>query len=124
MKIQIVLICLVAPALMWTVSSVAAAAQGAPAIASDLPGAVAAETAGDAGKVGEKPQTKCPIRGGAINRKLFADVEGYRIYVCCSPCLAKVRADPQAAIAKIRANGEEPEQLPAAPQPKAPDKTP
>ncbi|MCX5685704.1 MAG: hypothetical protein NT049_18765 [Planctomycetota bacterium] len=64
-----------------------------------------------------KPQTKCPIKGGAINKKLYADVEGYRVYVCCSGCLEKVRADPKAALDKIRANGEEPEKLPPPPKP-------
>jgi hypothetical protein len=48
-----------------------------------------------------------------VNTSLYADVEGYRVYVCCPGCLDKVRADPKAAVAKIRANGEEPEKAPA-----------
>ncbi|HUT37359.1 MAG TPA: hypothetical protein VNE39_28005, partial [Planctomycetota bacterium] len=30
------------------------------------------------------PQTTCPVMGGKIDRKLFVDYEGKRIYVCCS----------------------------------------
>ncbi len=36
-------------------------------------------------------QTQCPVMGGAINTDFFADVEGYRIYVCCPGCLDEVR---------------------------------
>ena len=59
-------------------------------------------------------QSKCPIMGGTIDKTNYADVNGYRIYVCCPGCLAKVKADPDAALAKIRANGETPEPVPVA----------
>lgn len=58
-----------------------------------------------------KAQTLCPNLGRPIKKYLYVDAEGYRIYVCCWGCLSKVQADPKAAIAKIRANGEEPEKL-------------
>lgn len=56
-----------------------------------------------------KPQTLCPIMGGKCSKDVFVDAEGCRIYVCCNDCIAKVKADPKAAIAKIKANGEQPE---------------
>jgi hypothetical protein len=58
------------------------------------------------------PQTKCPIMGGKINKAIYVDAEGYRIYACCAMCPPKIKADPKAAIAKIRANGEEPIKIP------------
>jgi len=58
-----------------------------------------------------KAQTLCPNLGRPIKKYLYVDAEGYRIYVCCWGCLSKVQADPKAALAKIRANGEEPEKL-------------
>jgi hypothetical protein len=61
-----------------------------------------------------KAQTTCPIAGGAIDKKLYVDAKGYRIYVCCAGCIAKVKADPDAALAKIKANGETAEKAPAA----------
>ena len=55
-----------------------------------------------------KPQTVCPIMGGKINRAVYADVEGYRVYACCAECTPKIKADPAAALKKIKANGEQP----------------
>lgn len=40
------------------------------------------------------PQTTCPVMGRKIDRKLFVDHGGKRIYVCCEDCIAKVRQDP------------------------------
>lgn len=56
-----------------------------------------------------KPQTLCPIMGGKCNKDIFVDVEGVRICGCCQDCLAKIKADPKAALAKIKANGEQAE---------------
>lgn len=60
-----------------------------------------------------KPQTTCPIMGGKINPKQYANVEGYRIYVCCKPCIAKVKADPKKIIETLKADGVEIEKSPA-----------
>jgi hypothetical protein len=58
-----------------------------------------------------KPQTKCPVMGGAINKSLYVDVKGFRVYVCCQGCVAAVQKDPEKYIAKIKENGETPETL-------------
>jgi hypothetical protein len=58
-----------------------------------------------------KAQTTCPIMGNPIDKTQYVDVDGYRIYACCPACLPKIKADPQAAIAAIRAKGEEPQKL-------------
>jgi len=62
-----------------------------------------------------KPQSACPIMGGAIgprDKALHVDVQGKRIYLCCAACEAAVRADPQAAINKIEGRGETVEEAP------------
>jgi hypothetical protein len=51
-------------------------------------------------------QTLCPVMGGKINKKQFADVKGKRIYVCCMGCIGKIKADPETYIKKIEAAGE------------------
>ena len=56
-----------------------------------------------------KPQTVCPIMGGKIDKEVFVDVAGYRIYACCPSCLAKIKADPEKAVATLKAKGEKPE---------------
>lgn len=58
------------------------------------------------------PQKTCPVMGGEINPDLYADVSGFRVYVCCAGCLDKVRAEPGKALAQIRSNGETPERVP------------
>lgn len=62
-----------------------------------------------------KPQSTCPIMGGAIgprDKALHVDVAGKRIYICCAACEAAVRADPEAAIKKISERGETVEEAP------------
>jgi hypothetical protein len=71
-------------------------------------------SAADTPPAAAKPQVTCPVMGGPVNKDKFVDAEGYRIYVCCDVCVAKVKADPKKYIAKIRANGEEPAKAPPA----------
>ncbi|HPR82686.1 MAG TPA: hypothetical protein PLD51_02400 [Pontiellaceae bacterium] len=58
------------------------------------------------------PQTTCPVLGGPVDHKLYADVNGYRIYVCCGGCIAAVKADPAKYIEKMKAAGVELEKTP------------
>jgi hypothetical protein len=53
-----------------------------------------------------KPQSTCPVMGGRVNRDLYTDVVGQRIYVCCQGCIEKVERDPEAALETIRRNGQ------------------
>ena len=50
-------------------------------------------------------QTECPVMGGKINRSLFVDAKGKRIYVCCPGCIGKVKADPDKYIKEMEAKG-------------------
>jgi len=58
-----------------------------------------------------KPQTLCPIMGGAINKEEFVDYKGMRIYFCCGGCDATFMEDPETYIARMRAKGVEPEKV-------------
>ena len=58
-----------------------------------------------------KAQTTCPVMGGKVNKTLYADVKGYRVYVCCKACIAAVKAEPEKYLAKVREKGETPEPL-------------
>jgi len=46
-------------------------------------------------KVEAKSQTLCPVMGNAIDKNLYVDYEGKRIYVCCPPCVDTFKADPE-----------------------------
>jgi hypothetical protein len=52
------------------------------------------------------PQKTCPVMGGAIDRKLYVDDKGRRIYVCCPSCLEAVKLDPEKYIGILRDRGE------------------
>lgn len=53
-----------------------------------------------------KAQTICPIQAGPVNSEVFVVVDGFKIYACCPACLDQIKADPKAALDKIKANGE------------------
>ena len=61
------------------------------------------------------PQTTCPVmKGSPVNKSLYVDAEGYRIYVCCGGCVRAVQADPAKYIAQLQAEGVELEKAPEA----------
>ncbi|HBF34037.1 TPA: hypothetical protein DDW35_05690 [Candidatus Sumerlaeota bacterium] len=62
-------------------------------------------TSGTVTAAASKEQTTCPIMGGAVNKKLFVDKDGKRIYVCCSGCIEPVKKDFDAIAKKLEASG-------------------
>lgn len=60
-----------------------------------------------------KPQATCPIMGGKIDKELYVDANGKRIYVCCKGCVDTVKNDPAAALKKLAELGEEAEDVPS-----------
>ncbi len=53
-----------------------------------------------------KKQTHCPVMNkNPINKKMYTDVKGYRIYVCCPGCIGKIKADPDKYIKQMEAKG-------------------
>jgi YHS domain-containing protein len=57
-------------------------------------------------KTGEvKMQSVCPIMGNPINKEVFADHDGKRVYFCCAECIPKFNEDPAGFIAKMEKDG-------------------
>ena len=52
-----------------------------------------------------KNQATCPVMGGAVNKSLYVDYEGKRIYVCCKGGLPEVKKDPAKYVAKLEQAG-------------------
>ena len=50
-------------------------------------------------------QVVCPVNGEKINKEVFADYEGKRVYFCCAACVEKFKADAKAIVAKMEADG-------------------
>ena len=60
-----------------------------------------------------KIQTTCPILGGEIDKKLYVDYKGYRIYFCCKGCPEEFMKNPEKYMKILRDRGETPEKSPA-----------
>lgn len=59
-----------------------------------------------------KSQTNCPVMGGKINKDIFADHKGLRVYFCCPACIDQFKADPEKYLKEMREKGIEPEKIP------------
>lgn len=59
-----------------------------------------------------KPQATCPVTGDPINKELYVDHKGKRIYVCCATCIDKVKKNPEKYIKKLEKMGEGVETIP------------
>jgi len=72
-------------------------------------GIVVAEDAQPAGKDATaqtvKNQTVCPVMGGKIDKKSFADYDGKRVYFCCGGCSGAFNKDPAKYIKKLEDQG-------------------
>ncbi|MDI6854497.1 MAG: YHS domain-containing protein [Deltaproteobacteria bacterium] len=71
-----------------------------------------AAAAGSAGK--GNPQTACPVMAGNIDKNLFIDYQGQRVYFCCPGCVDVFKKDPEKYLQKMKEAGIEPEKAPAA----------
>lgn len=60
-----------------------------------------------------KPQTTCPVLGGNINKQVYADYKGKRIYFCCQGCDAEFKKDPEKYMKKLEEQGVKLEPAPA-----------
>ncbi|MHC4478839.1 MAG: YHS domain-containing protein [Planctomycetota bacterium] len=46
-------------------------------------------------------QKTCPVMGGAINKDVFVEHKGKKVYFCCPPCKEKFEANPENYLAKL-----------------------
>ena len=59
-------------------------------------------------------QTTCPVmEGNPINRDIYADYDGTRVYFCCHACVATFKEDPAKYIGKLEDAGVVLEKAPA-----------
>ncbi|MHC4599368.1 MAG: YHS domain-containing protein [Planctomycetota bacterium] len=59
-----------------------------------------------------KPQERCPVMGNPINKEVYVDHEGKRIYFCCPGCDAKFKQDPEKWLKRLAEMGEKPVDVP------------
>jgi len=46
-------------------------------------------------------QTTCPVMGGAIDKDIFVEYQGKKVYFCCKDCVEKFKTNPERYIAKL-----------------------
>jgi YHS domain-containing protein len=60
-----------------------------------------------------KAQTLCPVMGNPIDKKVFTDYKGYRVYFCCKGCIDTFNKEPDKYIKKMQDEGIAIEKTPA-----------
>ena len=50
-------------------------------------------------------QTKCPVLGNDIDKSVYVDIDGKRIYVCCPGCIDAIKKNPQKYIKEMESKG-------------------
>ncbi|MBF0206005.1 MAG: TA0938 family protein [Oligoflexia bacterium] len=53
----------------------------------------------------QKVQSHCPVLGGTIDKQVFTDYKGKRVYFCCSSCIQEFKNDPEKFMKKIHEEG-------------------
>lgn len=49
----------------------------------------------------EIAQKVCPVMGGAIDKDIYVDHQGRRVYFCCSACIDVFKQDPGKYLKKL-----------------------
>ena len=65
-----------------------------------------------AGPVLAAAQTTCPVLGGKINKEVYTDYKGQRVYFCCQGCVEPFKKDPEKYLQKMKEQGVTPEKSP------------
>ncbi len=55
--------------------------------------------------VEKKKQTLCPVLGQPVDKGVYTDYKGKRVYFCCSMCVAEFKKHPDEMIKKMEAQG-------------------
>jgi len=63
------------------------------------PAKTAEQTAQTTATAGE--QTICPVMGGKINKDIFVEYQGKKVYFCCADCKEEFQKDSQKYLAKL-----------------------
>jgi YHS domain-containing protein len=60
----------------------------------------------------DKLQTVCPVMGGPINKNVYVDYQGQRLYFCCPACIDLFKKEPEKYLQKLKEQGVRPEKTP------------
>lgn len=57
------------------------------------------------GSAKEPNQLKCPVLSSPINKKVYTDYQGKRIYFCCPPCIPQFNKNPEKYMKQFEKEG-------------------
>jgi YHS domain-containing protein len=46
-------------------------------------------------------QTICPVMGGPINKDIFVEYKGKKVYFCCAQCKGEFEKEPEKYLSKL-----------------------
>lgn len=46
-------------------------------------------------------QTNCPVMGGPIDKNVFVEYQGKKVYFCCKQCVAEFQKNPEKYLDKL-----------------------
>ena len=46
-------------------------------------------------------QTICPVMGGPINKDIFVEYQGKKVYFCCAQCKGQFEKEPEKYLSKL-----------------------
>jgi YHS domain-containing protein len=58
------------------------------------------------------PQKTCPVMGNQIDKSVYVDYKGKRVYFCCAGCPETFKADPEKYLKVLADRGEAVEDVP------------
>ena len=69
--------------------------------------------AGSVSYAKETNQVKCPVMGGAVDKNVYTDYQGKRIYFCCPFCIKEFEKSPEKYMKQFEKEGVVLEETPA-----------
>ena len=66
---------------------------------------VAVITVGSSYAAEMKEQTVCPVSGKPIDKSVYSDHDGKRVYFCCTDCQKQFEKNPEAMMMKMKSDG-------------------
>ncbi|MCX5632693.1 MAG: YHS domain-containing protein [Phycisphaerae bacterium] len=65
------------------------------------PAPVASESGAQPAQAAAAEQTICPVMGGPVNKDIFVEYQGKKVYFCCEQCKAEFNKEPEKYLPKL-----------------------
>jgi len=52
-------------------------------------------------QVAQAEQTACPLMGFAVDKNVYTEYKGEKVYFCCPACIAGFKENPEKYVAKL-----------------------